>query len=248
MVHLRRYAAAMRSHDRALELYDELLASIGERSAEIEPRPLVSHWPHVGSAYRGLVIVGQALRGWPDDWQASEARTAQGRQRVLAMTRARNADHPDPLDWVPSHPKVRNSPFWAFSRHLVDQLEPDPSVPWYARYAWVNLYPVAPESPPDNPGGPLKEAQQPFVGALLAAIVDMLEADRVVVVAGPQFWQPAADAAGLGGLPNAESPLIAAGRVGARRWAIGYHPKWASFQHFGAARYAALVADAVRRG
>jgi hypothetical protein len=97
VVRWRRYAAAMRFHDRALVLYDELLASMGERSAEIAPRPLVSHWPHVGSAYRGLVIVGQALRGWPDDWQASETRTAEGRQRVLAMTRARNADRPDPL-------------------------------------------------------------------------------------------------------------------------------------------------------
>jgi hypothetical protein len=121
----------MGSEGRSLELYDQLLASIGERSAEIEPRPLVSHWPHKGSAYRGLVIVGQALRGWRDDWQASEARTAEGRQRVLAMTRARNADRPEPLDWVPSHPKVRNSPFWAFARHLVEELEPDTRVPWW---------------------------------------------------------------------------------------------------------------------
>jgi len=237
----------MRSPDRVLGLYDDLLASIGQRSSAIEPRPLVSHWPHVGSTYRGLVIVGQALRGWPDDWQAAEARTAEGRQRILAMTRARNADRPDPLDWVPSHPKVRNSPFWAFCRHLVDELEPDPGVNWYARYAWVNLSPVAPEAPPDNPGGPLKEAQEPFVGALLAAVVEWLDADRGVVVAGPQFWQPAVDAAGLAGLAKAASPLIAAGQAKGRRWVVGYHPKWASFQHYGAARYSALVADALSR-
>lgn len=241
------HRVAMQPADRVLVLYDRLLASIGERAAEIEPRSLVSHWPHVGSAYRGLVIVGQALRGWPDDWQASEAQTAEGRRRILATTQARNVDRADPLDWVPSHPKVRNSPFWTFSRHLVDELEPDPAVPWYGRYAWVNLYPVAPESPPDNPGGPLKEAQEPLVGALLGAVVDWLEADRVVVVAGPQFWQPAADAAGLAGLADAESPLIAAGRVNGRSWVIGYHPKWASFQHYGAARYSTLVADAIGR-
>jgi hypothetical protein len=45
----------MQPADRVLELYDRILASIGERAAEIEPCPLVSHWPHVGSAYRGLV-------------------------------------------------------------------------------------------------------------------------------------------------------------------------------------------------
>jgi len=145
-------------------------------------------------------------------------------ERKVVKTRARNADRPDPLEWVPSHPKVRNSPFWAFSRHLVEVLEPDEITPWYARYAWVNLYPVAPESPPDNPGGPLKAAQEPFVGELLNALVDSLEADRVVVVAGPQFWQPVANGAGLAGLADAESPLIAAGRSAGRSWVIGYHP------------------------
>jgi len=236
----------MRSSDRALEVYERLLVSIGELSTEIEPRPLVSHWPHVGSAYRGLVVVGQALRGWPDDWQASDARTAEGRQQILSTTRARNANRPDPLEWVPSHPKVRNSPFWAFSRHLVEVLEPNEATPWYARFAWVNLYPVAPESPPDNPSGPLKAAQEPFVGQLLNAVVDFLEANRVVVVAGPQFWKPAADRAGLADLAEAGAPLIAAGQSAGRRWVIGYHPTWASFQHYGAARYAALVSEAMR--
>jgi hypothetical protein len=148
---------------------------------------------------------------------------------------------------VPSHPKVRNSPFWAFARHLVEQVEPAPDFPWYARFAWVNLYPVAPESPPDNPTGPLKEAQEPHVGNLLAAVVDELDADRVVVVAGPQYWLPAAGTAGLVGLPKAELPLMSAGRASGRSWVIGYHPKWASFQHFGAARYSSLVAAALDR-
>jgi hypothetical protein len=236
----------MRSPDAVIEAYDRLLASIGQRSGDIEPRPLVSHWAHVGSAYRGLVIVGQALRGWADEWQASEARTVEGRHRIIATTRAQNTDRPDPLDWVPSHPKVKNSPFWTFSRHLTDELEPDPVVPWYARYAWVNLYPVAPLAPPGNPTGPLWEAQEHHVGALLRAVVDWLEADRVVVVVGPQFWHPAASDAGLADLERAKSPLIAAGRVNDRQWVIGYHPKWASFQHLGAARYAALVSDAIR--
>lgn len=37
-----------------IALYDQLLGSIGQRAGEITPRPLVSHWPHVGTAYDGL--------------------------------------------------------------------------------------------------------------------------------------------------------------------------------------------------
>ena len=36
--------------------YDALLTSVGDRAAEIGSRPVVTHWPHVGSAYRGLVM------------------------------------------------------------------------------------------------------------------------------------------------------------------------------------------------
>jgi len=41
--------------------YGRLLASIGSRADDIGDRPVVTHWPHVGSAYRGLVIVGGAV-------------------------------------------------------------------------------------------------------------------------------------------------------------------------------------------
>jgi len=46
----------------SLGLYDRLLANIGERAADVGT--VVTHWPHVGSAYRGRVIVGEALHGW----------------------------------------------------------------------------------------------------------------------------------------------------------------------------------------
>jgi hypothetical protein len=47
----------------AIAGYETLLASIGGRADEIGDRPVVTHWPHVGSAFRGLVIVGQAVYG-----------------------------------------------------------------------------------------------------------------------------------------------------------------------------------------
>jgi hypothetical protein len=41
-------------------LNDRLLKAIGDRAAEIQERPVVTKWPHIGSAFDGLVIVGQA--------------------------------------------------------------------------------------------------------------------------------------------------------------------------------------------
>lgn len=130
---------------RLVSAYDRLLTSIKSRSEEIGERPLVLHWPHVGSAFRGLVIVGQAIYGWPDDFRATQFQTSVGRAEAIRVARAPNAERPDPLDWIASHP-VRNSPFWTTARLLADKLEPEVEAPWYGRIAWVNLCPAAPES------------------------------------------------------------------------------------------------------
>jgi hypothetical protein len=228
-------------------LYRQLLSAIGDGAAEIEPRPLVSHWPHVGSDYRGLLIAGQAPFGWDDDWRASDANTKDGRDRILAITRARNMSSLEPIGEVATLPKVRASPFWQFSRHLVEALEPDGRTPWYGRYAWANLYPVAPEAPRDSPRGALKTAQVPFAARLLAAHAQMLNARRVVVIAGPDYWLPTAVASAFPGLCPEPAPLLRSGLVDGRVWMVGYHPKWASFQGWGASRYANLVADSIRR-
>lgn len=234
------------SEARAVRLYSDLLGSIGTRATEIGPRPLVNHWPHIGSAYNGLLIVGQALRGWEDEWHAPDAQTPDGRARVLAAARARGASREEPLDWVPTHPKVKNSPFWIFSRHLVEALVPGEGQ-WYARYAWANLYPVAPEDPPDNPTGVLKAAQDPFVGPLLIELADMLQATRVIVIAGPAYWYHARRTGQLTNLGPMEKPLLWRGTAYRRQWLVGYHPKWASFQGWGAPTYAAMAAEALAR-
>jgi hypothetical protein len=75
--------------------YDGLLASIGERATEIGDRPVVTHWPHVGSAYRGLAIVGQAVFGWADDPRATDL-------AALHSSRARLLDLA-PVRVVPGH-------------------------------------------------------------------------------------------------------------------------------------------------
>jgi hypothetical protein len=43
----------------AIAAYDRVLASIGDRADARGGRPVVTHWPHVGCAHSGLVIVGQ---------------------------------------------------------------------------------------------------------------------------------------------------------------------------------------------
>lgn len=227
----------------AVDAYDRLLASIGDRSNEIGERPVVVHWPHVGSAYRGLVIVGQALYGWPDDFAAAEFRTAQGRTQAIDVARSRNADRTDPIDWIATHP-VRNSPFWTTARLLAEALESSSDAPWYARIAWVNLYPAAPERPPGNPAGALREAQDPQVAELLRANIEMLEARTVIAFVGPYWWPTGADPY-FTALAEQPRPLLRVGEIDGRRWVVGWHPGGASRHGFGPARYADIVLHAI---
>jgi hypothetical protein len=238
----------------ATERYDQLLAAISERAADIGSRPLASMWPHLGSAYRpgGLFLLGQALQGWDPEvcsarWQAPEAATVEGRQRILTGTRAWHAEAPEPIATVLEVPKRARSTFWLFSHTLVDALVPDPESSWVARYAWGNLYPVGWDKPGDSPWGALREAQDPFVGELLRAHVEMLDPAEVVIICGPRFWHSAAAPAGLDALPAQDGPLIAAGVVDGRAWIVGYHPRYAS-QGFrvGPYAYADLIASQVR--
>lgn len=227
----------------AVAAHDALLRSIGDRATEIGDRPVVTHWPHVGSAYRALVILGQALHGWPDDIRAEQFRTQDGRDEAVRVTRARNAERADPLDWIATHP-VRRSPFWSVARMVTESLEPELDAPWFARFAWVNLYPVAPEDPPGNPADALREAQDPYVADLFLATLDMLEARTVIALVGP-FWWPAGSSPHFAPLVERPRPLLRSGVIDGRRWVVGWHPGGVSRRGFGPTDYAArLVAEA----
>jgi len=44
--------------ERTSAAYARILEAVGVHGDEIGPRDIASHWPFVGSQYRGLVIVG----------------------------------------------------------------------------------------------------------------------------------------------------------------------------------------------
>jgi hypothetical protein len=229
--------AAFRAH------YAELLGDVAARRDELGVRAVAAHWPHVGNAYGGLLVVGQALKGWAVDWSPAELATAEGRERILDDAAAVHAELDEPMSWVPSNKRVHISSFWNFMERIADAANPGPE-PWFARVAWWNLHPLAPTDPEGNPWGALREAQQRMAGPLLLDVVEALDAKKIALVPG-RLRLPTAEPAGLTELPDAW-PILAAGRLHGRSWIVGEHPGWASRRHFGPTVYAPLVAERLR--
>lgn len=238
--------------NRASTAYVDLLTSIGAQAAAIGPGRLASHWPHVGRNYRGLVIAGQALQGWDPAvtgarWQATDATSAEGRERILGRTQTWFAEADDPVGVIATLGNRRGSPFWTLCRDVVEALEPGGAGPWYSRFAWANVYPVGPDDKPGSPGGALRAAQDPHVVGLFAALLEDLAARRVIVISGPEYWRYARQDPAFLTLPRQEFPLIQGGQVGDHRTVVvGYHPTYARRKHVGAAGYASRIVDAVR--
>jgi hypothetical protein len=111
---------------------------------------------------------------------------------------------------------------------------------------WANLYPCAVDIPPGNPTGALREAQDPLVGDLLRAHVELLNAKVVVCLVGP-FWWPTGYAEPFASLQELPRPLLRGGRVGGTPWLVGWHPTGASRRRFGPGKYAEIVAAAVHK-
>lgn len=216
-------------------VYLRMLEAVGARAAEIGPGVIAAHWPFVGSAYRGLVVAGQALQGWdaaetPARWTAVEATTPEGRQDLLARAQAWARSRPEPLSEVLRWSHRSGSPFWSVSRRLVPVLEPDGEGVWYSHYAWWNVYPLGWDDPDMGPDGALKEAQTPLVGELFWAVMDDIDARRIVLVAGKDWWPEVRGLLDLGDLREGERPILAAGRSHGRQVVASYHPRGARQQ------------------
>jgi hypothetical protein len=216
----------------------------------MDRRPIASHWPFVGSQFSGTLIVGQALAGWdaaetPARWPVEEAKSDQGRARILEGTRAWPNARAEPMEEVLRWGHRRRSPFWGLSQRLMRILEPD-AEPWYCRHAWWNVYPLGYDRPGASPYGALRDAQTPNVGSLFWEVVDLLRARRVVIVAGKDWWWDVSRRLELEDLPARASPILAAGRVRDVAVVATYHPG-AHIAGLTRERFAATIGEEIRR-
>lgn len=216
------------SEQGAVEQYLQMLEEVGRRANVIGPRVIASHWPFIGSDYRRLLVVGQALAGWDDKtssalWTAALAQTGDGRQTIVEGTRDYATAPPEPMT-VPLRTRA-HSPFWSLSRRTVQLLEPNGPGDWYSRFAWWNLFPLGWGDTNRSPWfDPLWDAQLPHIGRLFWEVVDAVDPTRIVILAGKDFWPHTAPALGLDDLPVLPRPLLAGGRRQSRAIVWTYHP------------------------
>jgi hypothetical protein len=229
--------------------YERMLVDVGARAADFGARPIASHWPFIGSKFAGTLIVGQALAGWDAEetgarWLAQEATTDRGRSRIVDGTRAWASARTEPMEEVLRWSHRRGSPFWGLSQRVMRILEPDAN-PWYSRHAWWNVYPLGWDLPGASPGPKLRAAQAEHVGALFWDVVDTLQARRIVIVAGADWWPDVRARLGVEHLERRSTPILASGRARDVTVVATYHPgahiKGLTRDHF-----AAQIADEIR--
>lgn len=236
------------SEPAAVDTYVRMLEKLAGQSAQIGARPIASHWPFVGTDYRRVLVVGQALAGWDDKtspalWTVDAIRTSVGRRRVLDATRSWSYGRPEPMA-EPLRTRSGSS-FWSLSKRIVELLEPDGAGEWYSRLAWWNLFPLAWGDTNRSPWfDVLWNAQLPHVGQLFWEIVDFLDPTRIVILAGKDFWPHTSSVLGLADLEPLEMPLIAHGDRDGRRIVWTYHPG-AHLRGVSRVSFAAAIAGAL---
>lgn len=212
----------------AKDAYLRMLDGVSQRSDQIGSRTIASHWPFVGTDYRRLLIVGQALAGWDDKsstalWTPADVASPEGRMSVLKSTQSWAAARAEPI----AEPlRTRGGkPFWSVSRRVVQALEPEGDGPWYSRYAWWNLFPLGWGDTNQSPWfDALWDAQVPHLKDLFWGVVEALSPTRILILAGKAFWPHTAPALGLDDLPRLAYPLLAGGARSGRTIVWTYHP------------------------
>lgn len=230
--------------------YLRILEAVGQNADGLGDRHIAAHWPFVGSDYRGLVIAGQALMGWDADktparWRACEAATAEGRERLLAGAKAWASGRDEPMGEVLRWGHRSRSPFWGLSRRVIERLEPQGSGPWFSRYCWWNVYPLGWDDHDESPTGVLKDVQTPIVGDLFWAVMESVDAKRVLLVSGKDWWWNVRSLLGLEGLSLGDKPIIAAGQKHGLTLVATYHPG-AHIKGLTRDRFADAVVEAFR--
>ncbi len=202
-------------------IYERLLQSVaGARN----PAPLVALWPIRGSRYRseGLLVVGRAVYGWEDPWQASDASSQEGRLRILRTTRERSEGGGE-MSWVLR--EQRRSAFWRVARQvLVDVLHGSGADElWPSRLCWSDLYKIAPAKNA-NPNRELADLQRSAAIDLLRLEVEEYRPKTVLVMAGVDWFRPFAHVLGLQ-LSSRGSLLEAVAAQPGRTWLVAKHPR-----------------------
>lgn len=236
---------AFSGHDtpEMVRAYGSLLHSLRSVTDQPPDAPMTSHWPVVGGNYNGdLLVVGQAVFGWIPQWRPRDLRTDRGIARILDETRAPLNDRDDPMSWITTS-SHRGSPFWRAIRLIADGRTDSPTSSWHSRIAWTNLYPVAPNDPPGNPYGQVRDLQTAPAAAFLEATVAALHPRLVLVVAGPLWW-PFGDLLAMNAMRVEKPPLLRSDDRLGSRWVVGWHPAGAQRRGWRVGEYAQRVAEA----
>lgn len=219
------------ARSRAEAAYLRMLEGVAQRAGRMEGRVIASHWPFVGTDYRRLLFVGQALAGWDDEaspalWRPEDLLTAGGPRRVLEATQRWAVARPEPI----SEPlRTRSgSGFWKISERVVNALQPTGAGPWFSRSAWWNLFPLGWGDRVEksrSPSGALWMAQVDHVAELFWSTAEALDPTRVIILAGKGYWDAMAGTLGLADLEHGRKPVIAAEVRGGRTFVWSYHPQ-----------------------
>ncbi len=169
--------------------------------------------------------------------------TEAGITRVLADTQSACYERSDPMNWILEN-RVRSSPFWRATRHLVESTFRGSAHDWYSHVAWANIYPVARNDVKGNPEGALRESQTRVAALLLDAVASAVQPEAVVILGGTYWWD-VADMLPLEQSAAVDRPLLAKGSRGGVPWVAGWHPGGAQRRGWRADRYAALISQAL---
>ncbi|MFN8127128.1 MAG: hypothetical protein U0R64_11550 [Candidatus Nanopelagicales bacterium] len=211
------------------ETYAELLAIVGT-AARITPRELSLFWPKVGRRFDGgTLLIGRAVNGWIDRWDLDTAEDPEVLARVARQT-AEGGVNGCPMGWVLDRWKpgdgeydTSRSQFWVTARAVAVAVDPGSDPDWPSHLAWSNLAKIS-KWASGNPPWRLRQSQLALAIRLLGLEVKELAPQRVLVLAGRDWFEPYARALGLE-VSWREGLVEGVADDGqGRRWVVAVHP------------------------
>ena len=208
--------------------YRRLLEGVAA-TPKIHPPETSLFWPKVGRRYDGeLLLVGRAVNGWMDRWDVNAPTDLDALVAAARATAEATVDD-CPMGWVVERWKsgdgdydTSRSQFWATTRDVVTDEHPEWESDWPSHLVWSNLAKVS-RWTKGNPSGRLRRAQLDVAAEALALEVAELAPQRVMVLAGRDWFGPFADRLGLD-MEWRQGLVEGVAEDGLRRWVIAVHP------------------------